>query len=455
MSDAAALAALYNRGVALFGTGQVDQALVCFQAACRAADPELAALARRSLACIAPGAAGQTDASVRAARRDWIERLAAAPVRLRPRDAGERVRVGYLSSFFGARNWMKPVWGVVNRHDRDRFQIHMFADGADPSADSGYEDVASDTVHRVAGLDDLALARAIGDAGLDVLVDLNGYSAQDRLRVLRHRPAPAIVGWFNHFAPSGLAEIDWLVGDDAAIPRGEGAAYGEAIHRVPGSYLAFEVTYETPAVAPPPCVASGAVTFGCLGSQYKLTDGVLAAWGKILTAAPRARLRIGNAALDDAAVRESLLARLAAQGVAGSRVTLSGRAEHLAFLGGYGEADIALDTFPYNGGTTTTEALWQGVPVLAFTGDRWAARTSRSLLLAAGLGDWVMADVAGYVARAAALANDPATPAMLTALRAGMRDRLRASAACDTAGLCRSLEDLYWRLTFGAGSARR
>jgi len=107
---------------------------------------------------------------------------------------------------------------------------------------------------------------------------------------------------------------------------------------------------------------------------------------------------------------------------------------------------VALDTFPYSGGTTTMEALWQGVPVLTFNGDRWASRTSRSLLLAAGLPEWVANDRAGYVRQAIALANDPQSPQRLAALRSGMRERLRASPACDATGLCRALEQIYLRL---------
>jgi protein O-GlcNAc transferase len=118
-------------------------------------------------------------------------------------------------------------------------------------------------------------------------------------------------------------------------------------------------------------------------------------------------------------------------------------AEHFEFLRTYDRVDVALDTFPYNGGTTTAEALWQGVPVLTYNGDRWAGRTSRSLLLAGGLGEFVAVDQPGFEAAAIALANAPDTPRRLAVLRAGMRDRLRTSAACDVTKLCRSLETLY------------
>jgi predicted O-linked N-acetylglucosamine transferase (SPINDLY family) len=150
--------------------------------------------------------------------------------------------------------------------------------------------------------------------------------------------------------------------------------------------------------------------------------------------------------LADPSNRDHLLARFASRGIARERIAIEGGAPHVDFLKSYDRIDVALDTFPYNGGTTTTEALWQGVPVLTYIGDRWIARTSASLLGAAGLDDWVAGDADDLVAKASALARNPATPARLAALRAGMRAQLAASAACNTAGLCRELEQLYRQL---------
>ena len=158
---------------------------------------------------------------------------------------------------------------------------------------------------------------------------------------------------------------------------------------------------------------------------------------------PDARLVLRNSSFGDVSNRQAIAARFAQDGIAADRLALETPAPHLEFPATYGRIDIALDAFPYNGGTTTTEALWQGVPVLAFNGDRWAARTSRSLLLAAGLNDWVAQDQQAYVAQGIALGRDPGTPARLATLRAGMRARLVASPACDVAGLCRALEAIY------------
>jgi predicted O-linked N-acetylglucosamine transferase (SPINDLY family) len=214
--------------------------------------------------------------------------------------------------------------------------------------------------------------------------------------------------------------------------------------RVPGTYLAFEVLYAVPDVAPPPCCSNAAAfTFGALTSSYKLNESTLGAWARVLRSAPGSRMLIRTSTLAESSNRDHLLARFAALGIARERLDIEGGAAHFEFLQSYDRIDVALDMFPYSGGTTTSEALWQGVPVLTCGGDRWVARTSESLLRASGLAAWVAADQGDLVAKASALVRDPGTPAALAALRTGMRARLKASAACDTAGLCRALEEIY------------
>ena len=430
---------------ALFNLGEVDAASAAYQRVIARGSPAMRDAALASLAVLVPGSMAAPHELVRAVRAAWIGRAGGAiqPLPRRAAPEGRKIRVGYLSAFFGARNWMKPVFGVVNRHDRERFEVHLISDGEDPSEAAGYRADGRDKVWQVKGMPNGALARAIAQAELDVLVDLNAYSLAGRLGLYPYRPARFQVSWFNLFATSAVPGIDAVVGDAAVVRAEEEAHYSERVLRVPGSYLAFEVAYPTPDVAPLPWLANGVPTLGCLGSAYKLTPQTVDAWAAILRAVPAARLVVGNAALDEESNRDELLRRLEGRGVAASRVTLSGRAEHFEFLRGYGAIDIALDTFPYNGGTTTTEALWQGVPVLTTNGDRWAARTSRSLLLAAGLGEWVAEDIDGFVAKAIALLGDLATPGRLASLRAGMRERLMASAACDSAGLCLALEAIY------------
>jgi len=338
---------------------------------------------------------------------------------------------------------MKSVWGVINHHDRSAFEIHLFSDGNPPSADSGYQDNPLDHVHDARGLSNTDLASLVTRTGIEILVDLNGYSYQRRLGLFMRRPAPANVSWFNMYAPSGVDAFDYIIGDAVVIPTSEEQFYCERVLRVPGSYLAYSMLYPVPDVAPPPCLAAGRINFASLCSQYKITDEVIAVWAMILRQAPYAPLLIKNAELGDPTCRTALQERFGRWEIKPNRVLLEGPAPHEEYLAAYGKTDIALDTFPYNGGTTTMEALWQGVPVLTFKGDRWASRQSCSLLLAAGLGDWCMPDCTSYIARAVAMALSPTTTTELASLRSAMRERLARMPVCDSAGLCRALERIY------------
>ena len=449
-------AAHYNLAAALFQLGRIEPAIAHYECAARL-DAELAARAQANIACIIPGSIDADNATVLRVRRLWADeqmrRLAQAPpARAQGRTATVpprtgKLRIGYLSAFFGNRNWMKAVFALINRHDRTAFEIHLFFDGDPPSSESGYRDHDADVVHELRGADNERAAAHIAQWDIDVLVDLNGYSFPSRLPLLMGRPAKRLVGWFNLFATSGMHAFDWIVGDAAVIPSREEPYYCEKVHRLPGTYTAFEVLYPVPEVAPPPCLAAGgAIRFGYLGSQYKLTDVVIGSWAAILQRAPTADLFIKTAALDDGSTQADLRSRFEALGIDPARLRCAGSSEHFEFLGAYRQIDIALDTFPYNGGTTTMEALWQGVPVLSFDGDRWASRTSKSLLLAAGLGEWLRPDRASYVEHAVRLATDPETPAMLARLRTGMREQLRASAVCDADGLCKAMEAFYTQI---------
>lgn len=438
-------------GKALFEMGEIDAAIREFEIAAKSRDRKTRGRALCLIAMMIPGSPRHGNAEILRARKQWAEFAAISERRGRPRTpriakTKGKLRIGYVSSYFHHRNWMKPVWGVINRHDRAAFEIHLFADRGLPSAESGYERNSEDTIHEITNLSNAQAARRISAAGIDVLVDLNGYSDPLRLGIFMRKPAPVVMGWFNMFATAGIREFDYIVGDASVIPPEEERYYSERVLRVSGSYLAFRVAYAVPPVAAPPCLATGQITFGCFAPQYKITDEMIVTWAHILNGAPGARLLLKSQCLNDAGDREAVHARFAKQGIATERVILELPEEHYEFLRAYDRMDIALDTFPYNGGTTTTEALWQGVPVLAVDGDRWVSRTSKSLLLAAGMGDWVMLSVEAYVRRAIELANSGQTPGELKELRAGMRGRLMASKACDAAGLCRELEEHYRRV---------
>jgi predicted O-linked N-acetylglucosamine transferase (SPINDLY family) len=264
-----------------------------------------------------------------------------------------------------------------------------------------------------------------------------------RLPMFMLRPAPVIIGWFNMYATTGMSCFDYLVGDGDVIPPEEEAFYSESVQRVTRSYLTFNVDYPVPPVAELPCLDNSPFTFGCLGSQYKITSEVVEAWSRILTASPGSRLLLKNKRLKKESACEFLENLFRKLGVTRERLQFEGPEDHFEFLKAYDRVDVALDTFPYNGGTTTTEATWQGVPVITFAGDRWASRTSTSILRAGGLAEFVANDLEGYVSLASRLADSPEERPRLSYLRTNMRKQLMASSVCDTRTFAREMEEIY------------
>ena len=440
------LEARHNLARALYEMGQVSAALAHFQS-CAAQPREAGAQSRAMIAVIIPGVPEADNQAVLEARRNWVERdLAGETARAEPLPraaAGQRLRIGYVSSFFHRDNWMKPVWALINHHDRDFVQVHLFSDAPANLIQHGYRPNPDDRFFDTTQLSNQALASLIRQAEIDVLIDLNGYSNMRRLPLFTLRPAPIAIGWFNMYATTGMSGFDYLIGDEHVIPVEEERFYSEKIVRVPGSYLTFEVNYPVPPVADPPCLTKNAITFGSLASQYKITNEVVATWSRILEQSPNSTLIVKNAHLASPLSRRFVHSLFAKHGIGAERVLLEGPEEHYEFLKAYGRIDIVLDTFPYNGGTSTTEAIWQGVPVIAFQGDRWAARTSASILRAGGLEEFVARDLDGYVALAAHWASSSDTRERLGELRRTMRSKLAASPVCDAHRFARDMEQVY------------
>jgi len=449
-------AAVSNRGPELryylaqsrFQLGDVDAALRELRRVARSRDPAVRRAALGKIAVLIPGAPGASNARILRARRQWARLQAKVdcprvPLQTGPCTHRRRLRIGYVSAFLAHRNWMKPVWGVLDAHDRRAFEIHLFLDRGLPKRRHGYVPRKSDRIHFIDGLSNEEAAERIASAKIDILVDLNAYSYPRRLGLFLRRPAPIQVGWFALYSTSGIDAFDYAIADKAALRPGEERFCSERILYVSGSYLAFTVRYRVPGVVDPPCSRSGKVTFGCLAPQYKITGEVIAAFAAILRAVPDACLVLKSTCMANAGNRAAVRARFLSHGISGDRLRCEGPAEHYAFLRAYDRIDVALDTFPYSGGTTTAEALWQGVPVLTISGDRWASRTSGTILKAAGLADWVRPSRRSFIRRAAALAKSQDACARLSILRATLRDRLRTSRACDVQGLCRQLENYY------------
>jgi hypothetical protein len=290
----------------------------------------------------------------------------------------------------------------------------------------GSADSWLDVRHR----DDRHAAAAIAELGLDVLVNLDGFSTATRFDLFMRRPARLLVSWHNTHYTFGSRLFDCVV-TDAVVSARERSEYAERILDLPGCYFAIEPLKDAPEVTPPPVQRTGFVTFGCLNRPDKIGDATAEAWSRILEAVPNSRLYLRNIRYDVPHIVNATRQRLYRAGIAPERLRFGGGADSYAFLSTYGEIDIALDPFPFTGGITTYQALWQGVPVPAFPGQRWASRVSVSILKACGLADLVAESQPAYEALVVALAQDGPR---LAELRRTLRSRVAASPFTDTRG---------------------
>ncbi len=276
---------------------------------------------------------------------------------------------------------------------------------------------------------------------IDILVDLAGHTAGNRLLAFARRPAALqIEVMLGHGYTSGLSAMDAFLADDALAPPGSDHLFSERVVRLPRIPLAFLPPAGMPEVAPAPATRNGFLTFGYFGRTVRLNDQVIATWARILHAIPTARLMLNNGPFAEPEGRTRMQARFAAHDIPPERLFLTCTAPQPATWAAYGEIDIALDPFPHNAGTTTIEALWQGVPVITLAGRPTVGRFGAAILNAVGLSDWVAADTDAYVARAVQAAADPDA---LAALRADLRPRFAASPLHDAPGLARAIEAAY------------
>jgi predicted O-linked N-acetylglucosamine transferase (SPINDLY family) len=266
--------------------------------------------------------------------------------------------------------------------------------------------------------------------------------------VLAGRPAPVQATHFGYPNTTGMRAVDYRLTDGAADPTGSDSLYTEKLVRLAGVAWCWAPPDTAPEPGPPPCARNGFVTFGSLNNPAKLTEEVVGVWAKILRAVPGSKLLLLTGRLAEARRRfEELFAQ---HGIGPERLRLEPRQAAQRYYALWAEADIGLDPFPYNGGVTTPDALWMGVPVVALVGASYRARQGLRVLGTVGLGDWVADTTDAYVELAVRKATDIAG---LTELRAGLRDRLRASPLLDAATFTRQLEDAYRRMWQEAGFA--
>jgi protein O-GlcNAc transferase len=370
-----------------------------------------------------------------------LERQAGVPAAAKkPAVPRPRLRVGYVSGDFRAHSVSFFIEPLLRAHDRRRFEIFCYH--ASPVSDDITRRLKPLAQHwrDVGSLDSERLASRIAQDQLDVLIDLSGHTSGNRLAALARRPAPVQATWCGYANTTGMHTIDFRIVDAWTDPPGAEALATERLIRLERCFLC----YQPPADAPPPAAAptgeeaGAAITFGSFNMLPKISPAAISLWSRALATVPDSRIIIKAKGMKLPGVSERILAEFAAAGIGADRVELidfvPGLKEHLAL---YNRVDIALDTFPYQGTTTTCEALWMGVPVISRIGDVHASRVGLSLLAAVGLPQLAAGDDASFASAAAALAGDRAA---LSELRASLRRRMAASPLCDAADFARHFE---------------
>jgi protein O-GlcNAc transferase len=380
-------------------------------------------------------------AALAAESRRWAERFGSGPAS--PSHANDRtvdrpLRVGMVSADFRRHSVSYFLEPALAGLDGDRLATVLYSDVTRPDAVTERLRALAGDWRDLAGLSDEALAEQVRQDKIDILVDLSGHTAGNRLLALARRPAPVQVSWLGYPATTGLAAIGWRLTDAAADPQGlSEALHSERLYRLPG-FLCYRPDEDAPEVAPLPALTNGFVTFGSFNALAKLAERDIGLMAAILKKVEGSKLLLKARPLADPGVRKRLVERFGRQGIGAERLELIGRAESIGeHLGLYGRIDLALDPVHYNGTTTTCEALWMGVPVVTRAGDRHAARVGASLLARAGLTEDIAGGDNAYVARAAALAADPKA---LAERRAGLRAKLAASPLLDGPAFARDLE---------------
>lgn len=433
-----------NLGSVLKDSGDLEAAIGCFRRAVEL-DPGNPAT-HGNLAYTLSFASLRADA-VREECLRWNERFAAklyAASRGHPNDRtpARRLRIGYVSADF--RDHCQSLFTIplLSRHDHAAFEIFCYSSVERPDDLTARIEGMVDHWRPVRPLDDEALALGVREDGIDILVDLTMHMAGGRPLLFARRPAPVQIAWLAYPGTTGMGAMDYRLTDPRLDPPGFDSHYSERSIRLPDSFWCYDPLTDRPQVNALPALERGYVTFGCLNNPCKLTEATLQLWGEAMRAVPDSRLLL---LAPDGPHRARLLQRLAAQGIGAARVSFVPFRKRAEYLRSYHDIDIGLDTFPYNGHTTSLDSLWMGVPTISRVGETCVGRGGLSQLFQLGLREFAADSDSGLVAAATALARDLPR---LADLRGNLRARLETSPLMDSARFARGIEAAYrdaWR----------
>lgn len=359
------------------------------------------------------------------------------PARVHRPSATGILHVGYVSPDFRGHPVASYIGGVLGAHDRKAVKVTCYSSVVQPDETTGRLKALADQWRDISNMNDAQAAELIRKDKVDVLVDLSGHSSRHRLGSFARRAAPVQVTHFGYPNTTGVPAMDYRLTDPIANPDGSDTWYVEKLVRLPEVAWCWQPPDFAPPVGPLPADAAITITFGSFNNTAKLTAEAIALWARIAAGVPGSKLLV--LATKSRSAQERLVAEFAKQGAEG-RVEALPRMTPAEYYAAYNRVDIALDPFPYNGGVTTCDALWMGVPVVSLIGSNYAGRQGLSILTAIGLPELAAANADEYVQVAQSLANDRNR---LRELRKGLRERMRTSPVCDAARFVKNLEAAY------------
>ena len=436
--------AYINRANGLGMQGLIEEAIADYKKAL-SLKPELE-LARMNLLFMLNFSSEHTDADIVDEHRKFGESIEhgfsiQSEYSISVRHNNERLRIGYMSSDFYTHSVAYYIGPVLENHDHSKFET--FAYYTNSINDDYTERLKNhcDNWRNVSSLNDQALEALIHKDEIDILVDLSGYTANSRIQVFARKPAPVQIAWIGYPNTTGLSRMDYRLTDKVADPVGMEDLYTEKLYRLPENFSVYQPPEECPDVVDPPCVNSGVITFGSFNNFSKTNPSVIKLWSRLLSEIPDSKLLLKNAALGDKEMQERVRNAFLEFGINKERLILLGSdPEKCTHFERYGQVDIGLDPFPYNGTTTTCEALWMGVPVVTLTGTSHRARVGTSLLTHLGRQEWIAETIDEYVLIARKLASDCG---ILRGIRQKLRTEMQASPLTDAETFTVQLEKAY------------
>lgn len=356
----------------------------------------------------------------------------------------EVLHIGYYSPDFREHSVAYFIEPMIENHDREKFITYAYYPSKKEDAVTQRLKECFDTWRDVSDMSASEIAKAIKADNIDIMVDLAGHTANNSLLSFANKPAPVQITYLGYPNTTGLKAVQYRITDNIVDPEGQDEYYSEKLCRLPGCFLTYKPDENSPEVSEPPVCKNAYITFGSFNNLAKINDSVIETWCNLLKKLPNSRFLIKNPSLTDLKTRETYYKKFSHFGIEDERINLIGhtptRYEHLSL---YSDIDISLDTYPYNGTTTTCEALWMGVPVITLCGVHHAARVGASLLTAANKIEWIAYSEEEYVEKAIKQAENIET---LKSTRLKQRDHIKSSPLLNSKAFVVALENEYQKI---------